>query len=83
LLFSWIKQTNDTLFRLEVRKDNGDELFSAILLEGRYEGPPWAIMQDEQFHWRVSAIDGSGATTRQSEWRRFEVRVAAPSAESP
>jgi hypothetical protein len=83
LLFSWMKQTDDTLFRLEVRTDNGDELFSAILLEGRYEAPSWALTQDQQLHWRVSAIDANGATTRQSEWRRFEVRVAASSAEPP
>lgn len=63
-------------FRVELATDKGDAVFAALVprTARRYEFPAWVLSKGTgaPLRWRVSALDGGGATLRTSVWRRVK-----------
>lgn len=75
-IFSWTHSATAFYYKLEVRAVGSDTLVLDALLTSAtaaYQSPPWLATQadSEMLEWRVVALDASGESTQQTEWRRF------------
>jgi hypothetical protein len=79
LRFSWRAIPQAAVYRLEIDDPAGDTIFSALTAGSStaYDAPSWLGQKaaDRPLRWRVSAIGGTGAVIRRSDWR--SVRLAA------
>jgi hypothetical protein len=77
--FTWTEgSVRAAFYRLEVRKQNGEDVHAAILPRGNgaYRAPSWLLEKaGSNPKWRVVALDLLGREVSKSEWRSFS---AAP-----
>lgn len=75
--FGWIEDVSAALYRLEIVRDDGEMVHSAIVARGlaTYRGPPWLVERaaGHQLKWRVVALDDRGRPRSMTEWRALRV----------
>jgi hypothetical protein len=76
--FGWIETLSASFFRVEIVRDDGPPVHSAIVARGlgTYRAPPWLADRAEGhgLRWRVVAIDARGRDQQASDWRPMRVQ---------
>lgn len=77
LTFRWEPTSDASLYRLEIRDGDGQEILSAVLQQGigAYPAPRWVFARTSgsTIRWRVVALDAEGETQAATEWRDLDV----------
>lgn len=78
LLFTWTEVAGVAVYRFELGDAQHNEILSAVLPPGviAYRPPSWLKEKagGGQLHWRVVALDSSGAALRETPWRRLALQ---------
>jgi hypothetical protein len=79
LLFSWSHVPATLYYRLEIERQEGEEVLAAVLhaASASYRAPDWLPQRAEgqSLRWRVLALSGDGRTLGETPWRTL---VPAP-----
>lgn len=71
--FRWTGGAGASVYRLEIRDENGKLLLSALLPPslGSYRAPPWLSerISTPTFRWRVAALGPGGRHVTETSWR--------------
>jgi hypothetical protein len=74
--FSWVDVSGAEIYKLEVESEEGP-VTSALIKPGvsSYTAPPWIREQagGAPLRWRVKALNASGRTVAESDWRSFRI----------
>lgn len=77
LTFRWEPTLDASLYRLDIRDGDGQDLLSALLQQGigTYPAPRWVLARasGSTLRWRVVALDADGEVQSATEWRDLDV----------
>src|SRR5262245_59796702 len=77
LIFTWQEVPQASIYRLEIRQADGQEILSALLRPGilAYRAPVWIDerVRGNELHWRVEACGQNGKTLGSSPWRSLKL----------